>query len=350
MKVAVAQNRDRGGVLQAFGRPCPEKYGEKTIQMVANALEKAGHDVLVCEGDKTLIAVLETFMPPRSDGQPGGIVFNMAYGIQGECRYTHVPAMLEMAGVPYTGATPLGHAVSLDKVITKDLLLQAGIPTPGYTVMSSGDEGVGELRFPLVVKPRHESTSFGLRLAHNREELSEAVRAIVIAYNQAALVEEYIEGREFCVGLLGNRGIERLPVLEQDFTGCDVRMMTSDYKLHAVSAEPRKVCPAPISRSAATVLQDIAEATFRACHCRDYARVDFRVNEDGRPYVLEINSMASLGGGGSYVTAAAAAGYTYNALVARILDLALERYSDCWHPGMKWKATPADVPAGAVMA
>jgi D-alanine-D-alanine ligase len=126
-------------------------------------------------------------MPPAADGLPGGMVFNMAYGVQGDCRYTHVPAMLEMAGVPYTGSTPLGHALALDKVVTKDLLLQAGLPTPRYKVMVTGTDSVGELRFPLVVKPRHESTSFGLARVNDRAELAHAVRAVVEAYRQAAL-------------------------------------------------------------------------------------------------------------------------------------------------------------------
>ena len=326
MKVAVVQNRDSGGVIQHFGRPCSEKYGEKTIRLVADSLSDGGHEVLVCEGDKSLIPVLENFMPPAADGLPGGMVFNMAYGIQGDCRYTHVPAMLEMAGVPYTGSTPLGHALALDKVVTKDLLVQAGLPTPRYRVMVTAKEGIDDLRFPLVVKPRHESTSFGLTLVNERAELAAAVRAIVEAYQQAALVEEYIEGREFCVGLLGNDDLECLPVIEQDFAGCDVHMMTYAYKFHNSTREPRKLCPAPIDRAAEKALHDIAAATFRACHCRDYARVDFRMDETGRLYVLEINSMASLGAGGSYVAAAMAAGYTYTSLVNRILGVAHRRY------------------------
>lgn len=334
MKVAIVCNRDFSGIVQAFGRPCPEKYGHKTIQLVDDVLCEAGHDTLVCEGDKHLISTLGGFMPPEPDGTPGGIVFNMSYGVQGECRYTHVPAMLEMAGIPYTGSTPLGHTLALDKVVTKDLLLRAGLPTPRFQVMATGRENIDALRFPLVVKPRHESTSFGLRLVHNRVDLAEAVQCIAEAYRQSALVEEYIEGREFCVGLLGNNPPECLPVLEQDFTGCDIRMMTFDYKFHKAGSEPRKVCPAPLKDAAAQRLEEIARATFETCHCRDYARVDFRMNEAGEPYVLEINSMASLGAGGSYVTSAIAAGYTYNGLVARILHVAHERYFGVPAPAM----------------
>src|SRR5262249_14757095 len=148
-----------------------------------------------------------------------GMVFNMAYGIQGNGRYTHVPAMLEMAGVPYTGSSPLGHALSLDKVITKRLLLEAGIPTPNFRVMRSSPEDSTEgLRFPVVVKPRHESTSFGLQLIAEPSGVGAAVEAIVAKYRQEALVEEYVAGREVCVALLGNDyATEVFPLVEQDF-------------------------------------------------------------------------------------------------------------------------------------
>src|SRR5215813_10346684 len=130
MRIAVVRNRERSGIINRFGQVSPEKYGNRTVQMVAEALADSGHEVAVLEGDKTLLAELEQFMPSGPDGHPTGIVFNMAYGIQGECRYTHVPAMLEMAGVPYTGSSPLGHALALDKVITKKLIRDAGVPTP----------------------------------------------------------------------------------------------------------------------------------------------------------------------------------------------------------------------------
>jgi len=328
MKIAVVHNRDNSGVLNRFGQVCPEKYGEKTINAVVGALQRAGHDVLLCEGDTTLFEVLDEFMPTGPECEPTGMVFNMAYGIQGNCRYTHVPAMLEMAGVPYTGSDPLGHALALDKVITKDLLRQAGIPTPNYCVMKNGDDSATGTRFPVIVKPRHESTSFGLRLVTEPEGLRDAVNAIVQQYQQDALVEEYIEGREVCVGLLGNGDdIEVLPLVEQDFGDRSVRLMTWEDKLHKGTFEPQKICPANVSWELEARLREISLATFRACHCRDYARVDIRIDEEGHPYVLEINSMASLGPTGSYVLAAQTAGYTMDGLVTRILGVASSRYS-----------------------
>src|SRR5262245_35936262 len=152
MNVAALRNRDVEGVSKRFGQPCPEKYGEQTVQRVVDALSVDGHAVALLEADKNLLSELEKFMPPDEKGLPTGIVFNMAYGIQGQCRYTHVPAMLEMAGVPYTGSSPLGHALALDEGITKKLIRDAGVPTPAYRVMRRGTESVGDLRFHGVVK------------------------------------------------------------------------------------------------------------------------------------------------------------------------------------------------------
>ena len=327
MRVAVVVNQVTTGVVNTFGPKCPEKYGAKAIQDVVQALEENGHRVLLCEGDKNLLAELGKFMPAEGDGRPGGMVFNMAYGIQGECRYTHVPAALEMAGVPYTGSSPLGHALALDKVITKILIRAAGVPTPDFEVMKRFDpRRPFGLRFPVVVKPRHESTSFGLQLVYDCEQLKEAVRMVVEQYQQEALVEEYIDGREVCVGLLGNQDMEFLPLVEQDFGVRQTKIITWEDKIHHTDAETRKICPAQIREDLNEKLKSISLATFRACQCRDYARVDIRIDKNETPYVLEINSMASLGGTGSYVLAASTAGYSFAELVDRILNVAHSRY------------------------
>ncbi len=327
MKVAVVHNTKKDGVINFFGQPCPENYAPRHIQLVIDALREAGHLVASVEGDKTMLATLEQFMPPCPEtGRPTGIVFNMAYGLQGECRYTHVPAMLEMAGIPYTGSSPMGHALALDKVITKVLMQNAGIPTPAYQVMGQPGQSDAGLTYPLVVKPVHESTSYGLRLVYSRQELDEAVEVIVQTYRQPALVEDYIDGREVCVALLGNDPIEALPIVELDFGQRQLKLNTWDDKFHKRVDEPTKICPAPLDEHLADRLREIAVATFRACHLKDYARVDIRIDKNGRPFVLEINSMASLGDGGSYMKAAMTAGYTHAQLVNRILDVTHRRY------------------------
>lgn len=324
MRIAVVRNRENRGVIARFGRPCPEVYGRQSVQRVIDGLREAGHEVGVFEGDMTMLPSLADYLAPDiTSGRPGGLVFNLSYGVQGDCRYTHVPGMLEMAGIPYTGSSPLGHTLALDKVITKILMVEAGVPTPKWRVLTGRGGDVAGLRFPLVVKPRHESSSFGLRLANTQTELDDAVDAIVGEYRQSALVEEYIAGREIAVAILGDRC---LPLVEIDFTGRHEAMMTHADKMHKSESEPMRLCPAPVDAALADTLREISLKTFHACHLRDYARVDIRVDESGRPFVLEINSMASLGWGGAYVMAARQAGYSWPELLSKIVDLAHLRY------------------------
>jgi D-alanine-D-alanine ligase len=205
--------------------------------------------------------------------------------------------------------------------------MEAGVPTPAFAVLSGPGGDVSKLRFPLVVKPRHESSSFGLCLVNNREELDAAVLAVVERYEQDALVEEYIAGREVAVGLLGNGPPECLPLVEIDFSGrTHLALMTHADKLHKSEDEPMRICPAPVDAALADKLREMSQRTFAACHCRDYSRVDIRIDPQGRPFMLEINSMASLGWGGAYVMAARQAGLSFSELVCKIVDCAHLRY------------------------
>lgn len=330
MRVAIVRNVDSTDVINRFGQPCPQppqpwpNWGKTTRSVVA-ALQEVGHETLLCEGDKTLLATLERFMPSDPQARPSGIVFNLAEGTHGEDRVTQVPAMLEMAGVPYTGSSPLGLGMTYDKVITKTLIRNSGVPTPNFRVMRLGTESTGDLRFPVVVKPRHEDNSFGLQLVHEPAQLRQAVEAIVTQYGQDALVEEYIDGREIAVGLLGNGELEVLPLVEHDFGDRETCLITWEAKYMGIET-PLKICPAQVGSSLATVLRDISVATFRACQCRDYARVDLRIDRSGRPFVLEINSMPGLGMHSCYATAAMTAGHSYSSLINRILDVAHTRY------------------------
>lgn len=346
MRIVVVHNGNHSGVIGRLGRPSPEKYSLRHVQMVVDALRRYGHEVHLVEGDIELFGNLRRLLPPNpEDGTPGGMVFNMAYGIQGDARYTHIPAMLELAGIPYTGSSPLGHSLALDKVITKILMSEAGVPTPNYRVLAHPEDSIDGLRFPLVVKPRHESTSYGLRLVQQPLELRDAVRNIVETYQQTALVEEYIDGREVCIGILGNETPLFLPPVELDFGDRDLKLMTWDDKFHKRLDEPRKVCPAPLAEDFLAELNAISLATFRACHLHDYARVDIRIDAAGRPFVLEINSMASLGDGGSYVAAAQAAGIDYAQLIQRIVEVTTERYRHVRAPSLATTASSASAAA-----
>jgi len=317
------------GVINRFGQPYPQPpqpwpQGRIADSVVA-ALQECGHETLLCEGDKGLLTTLERFMPPDPLARTSGMVFNLAEGIQGEYRFTHVPAMLEMAGVPYTGSSPLGHGLTDDKVISKTLMRDSGVPTPNFSIMRRGTESTDDLRFPVVVKPRHEDNSFGLQLVHEPAQLQQAVKMIVTKYAQDALVEEYIDGREIHVALLGNQEVEVLPMVEFELGEHEAPLLTWEAK-YLAAVQPPKTCPAKIESKLATLLRDISVATFRACQCRDYARVDLRLDRSGQPFVLEINSMPGLSTHSAYVLAAMTAGHSYSSLINGILDVAHRRY------------------------
>ncbi len=323
MKVAIIYNKDIKGVINTFGMQNKEFYSEATVKKVAQSLEKAGHNVAVLDGNKQIIERLENFMPSAREGEQMGMVFNMAYGIQGESRYTHIPSMLEMLGLPYVGSSPSGHALALDKVLTKIIWQKNNLPTPDFWVFNSAEEDMDRVVFPVIVKPKMESVSFGLRVVYNVDDLRDAVNFIVTEFNQQALAEQFIRGREFCVGLMGNSPVEAFPLLEIDLNGDPDAIQTTDDK----KRKPKgKICPANISAELAEKMQKISVEAFHALNLRDFARVDIRLDEDNNIYLLEINSMASLGQTGSYPTAAKVAGYDFENLVNKMLDVAAVRY------------------------
>ncbi|MCU4177048.1 ATP-grasp domain-containing protein [Carboxylicivirga sp. N1Y90] len=323
MKVALIYNKDIHGVINTFGMQNKEFYNENTVKKVAQSLEKAGHNVAVLDGNKQIIERLENFMPSVNEGEQMGMVFNMAYGIQGESRYTHIPSMLEMLGLPYVGSSPSGHALALDKILTKIIWKNNNLPTPDFWVFNTPEENMESVKFPVIVKPKMESVSFGLKVVYNQEDLREAVHFIVTEFSQQALVEQFIRGREFCVGLLGNSPVETFPVLEIDLDGDPDAIQTVDDKKHKPK---RKVCPANISAELSEKMQKISVDAFKALNLRDFARVDIRLDEEDNIYLLEINSMASMGESGSYPAAAKVAGYNYESLVNKMLDVASVRY------------------------
>ena len=323
MKVAIIYNKDLSGVINKFGMQNKEKYNPKTVRLVSEALEQGGHNAAVIDGNMDVIEQLQDFMPRVLEGERMGMVFNMAYGIQGESRYTHLPAMLEMLGIPYVGSTPSGHALALDKIITKIIMQKHGIPTPNFWVFSSDAEDMSAVEYPVIVKPKMEAVSYGLRIVSNEKDLREAVQFIVSEFKQQALVEQFIKGREFCVGLLGNNPPEAFPILEIDLEGDPEAIQSVTDK----KRKPReKICPAPISKELSAKMVEYTRSAFNALQLRDFARVDIRMDSDENIYLLEINSMASLGRTGAYVNAAAVAGYDYSALINRILDVAAVRY------------------------
>jgi len=326
MKVAVIYNRDSKSVINLFGMPNREKYGKKAIKRIVDGLKKYGHQVTALEGDKDLIKNLEHFMPKVLKGERPGMAFNLSYGIQGQARYTHVPGILEMVGVPYVGSGPLAHSLALDKVVAKMIFIQNGVPTPPFAVLDNPDFEIPNLTYPLIVKPKNEAVSMGIKIVNNEEELREAAQIIFDKFSQPVLVEQYIEGREINVGLLGNNPPETLPPCEIVFGTGGPAIYTIEDKKGKSGRTIEWLCPAPLTEEQTHRAQEIAKKAFTALGCYDTARVDMRLDAEGNFYVLEINSLPSLGEHGSYVIAAEKVGLDFPALINRIVEVASSRY------------------------
>lgn len=294
----------------------------ETIISIANALARQGHIVVHLEATPDLPRVLA-----EADVD---LIFNIAEGVEGRNREAQVPALCELLGIPYTGSDSATLAIALDKALGKKVLLQHDILTPRFQVMESARERLSpDMRFPLIVKPNAEGSSKGIgstSVVDTEEELRAAVKLIVERYRQPALVEEYIAGREFTVGLLGDKRPRVLPPMEIRFKKGDSRPVY-DY---AVKQEWEEhvyyECPAKLTEAEQKAMEKIARATFWALDCRDVARVDMRMDADGRIYVLEVNPLPGLTPGYSdLVLIAQAVGMEYDQLIAEIMQGGLRR-------------------------
>jgi D-alanine-D-alanine ligase len=326
MKIAVVYNRMSKKVINLFGMPNRETYGLKSIKRITDALKKGGHQVIALEGDKDLIDNLEDFMPQVLKGERPGMVFNLSYGIQGQARYTHVPGILEMVGIPYIGSGPLAHSLALDKVVAKMIFRQNGIPTPDFAVLDSPGFQMPDLTFPLIVKPKNEAVSFGIRIVNTEAELRDAAGVIFDKFQQPVLAEQYIAGREINVGILGNSPPEAFAPAELVFGEGGPDIYTYEDKIRRSGREVGVMCPAKLDEDLASHAQAIAIRAFNALGCYDCARVDMRMDNEGNLYILEINSLPSMGEHGSYVAAAEAMGMDFTALVNRLVEVASARY------------------------
>lgn len=302
-----------------------ELDSEQTVFAIRESLMAAGHQVQLVEGKlPELLQLLH---------DPVDIAFNICEGRHGRNREAHVPAVLEMLGVPATGSDVLTLAASLDKPTTKMLLLHNQVPTPRFQVFYSAlDVLAADLQFPLMVKPAHEGSSMGISSdsrVSTAAELRERVAHVTKHYHQPALVEEFIVGREFTVGVLGNDVLRTLPVMEISFEHVPPEangIYSYQYKREWTDRS-NFLCPAPIDDFTVRLLQETATRAYRAVGCRDLGRVDFRLAADGTPYVIEINPLPGLAPGFSdFPVAAEAAGMAYSDLINLILDNALHRY------------------------
>ncbi len=295
-----------------------------TVDRIAKALRAGGHRVVKIPYRPGLLSRLQRLNVD--------IVFNIAEGWEGRCREAIVPAVLDSLGIPYTGSDPLTLAVCLDKAVTKAIVSASGIPTPWCAKVNSMDElenlGTDSLTYPLFVKPAYEGSSKGVRGSSkvvDYQGLRDMVSWITTAYMQPALIEAFLPGREFTVGIVGNRDITVFPIME-------VRPMVETQPESFVYCYDTKhnnmeefLCPAPVTDELADAILDVAVKSYRALECRDLARVDVRLDGAGVPNFLEINPLPGLSTVSLFPVTAMASGLSFEDLIEKILEVAATR-------------------------
>ncbi|MEW6366445.1 MAG: ATP-grasp domain-containing protein [Acidobacteriota bacterium] len=301
------------------------------IRAIASALECEGFATRIINIQDDFERLLGALKEPRPDA-----VFNLVESFRYDARQeARVAALYELLGIPYTGSPPLTLAVCQRKGLTKQILKANGIPTPRYKLVARRPiPRLSGLRYPLIVKPSSEDASLGIHeksIVENREQLENRVNLVLTQYRQPALIEEFVAGRELGISVLGNRGPQVLPVEEVDFSGLPPEywgIVTFESKwnpLHEVFHKADLICPARLPRVVKRRVRDVALRTYQILGCRDYARIDMRLDKESRLYVLEVNPNPDLTEGVAFMASAAAAGLTFGATLRRIVEEALAR-------------------------
>lgn len=312
----------------------PWETVEEEMQLIQRCLEERGHDVTmvnICDSFDTMLDALRSNHPD--------VVMNLVEFFRDDAELEHdVPALFELLGIEYTGNRPLALSLCQKKPHAKALLQAAGLPVPRGALIEAPEQAEHlDLRYPLMVKPAFDDASGGIdsgSVVHDLDQLRARVHRMVTEHKQPALVEEYIDGREIHCAILG---ATPLPLYEMQFKGgldehgkplpkiITYRAKWDPYSRdhHAVEG----ICPPPgLSPELTAKIQEIALRAFHALGCRDYARVDMRVDDrTQQPYILEVNPNPDLADSCAFTASANASGRTYAQLICELIDLALAR-------------------------
>jgi D-alanine-D-alanine ligase len=303
-----------------------------TIEGVREALASRHEEVELVEADDGAYEKLKKLKPQ--------LVFNMAEGFFGESRESHLPAMMEMLGIPYTGSAPLTLALCLNKARAKQILAYCSIPNPEFFVIESTKEVPAGSNFPLIVKPLYEGSSKGIRddsIVRSPAELRRKVKTVIDEYGQPALVEEYLEGREFTVALLGNgEGLRALPPVEINYSALPAGVNPIySYEAKWILDRPETpldifTCPAKVDAELEGRITETAKRAFHALGVRDWCRTDMRLDSGGTSHVLELNPLPGIlpdpKQNSCFPKAARAGGMDFTTLVNTVVEVARKRY------------------------
>ncbi len=346
MKIALLYSSKTGMEASLGKRPGNEKRDEEdepppdllaecdsdeTIQAIQQVLQER-YQVFPIEADDKAYARLKRLRPH--------LVFNFAERVFGPNRESHIPTICEMLEIPYTGSDPLTLGICLDKSRTKEILSYYRIPNPGFWVVGSAESLPRDIRLPAIVKPMFEGSSKGIKdnaVVRTPVELTERVAEVVRLYDEPAIVERFLGGREFTVGVLGNHpDIEVLPIVEIDHSQLPPGA-TPIYSYEAkwiwdTPAKPLEIfhCPADIPGELRRRIEHLVTRTVTVLRIRDWCRIDVRCDDAGVPNILEVNpipgALPNPEDNSCLPKAARTAGYTYSGLIHRVVDEACGRY------------------------
>lgn len=302
----------------------------ETIQAVADALASR-HRVSLVNADLDAFEKLRALRPD--------LVFNIAEGLYGASREAQIPALLEMLQLPYTGSDPVTLGICLDKHRTKEILAYHNVATPRFVLIREAAQLPAGMRYPLMVKPTLEGSSKGVTdkaLVHNAGELQTQLDWVWCNYRQPALVEEFLSGREFTVAMIGNGDDLRvLPIVEIDFS----TLPSGANPIYSYEAKwiwdreeaPLQIfsCPAPLDPMLQRSIETLCTRAFRHLGCRDWSRIDVRLDADGVPNIIEINPLPGVlprpEQNSCFPKAARAAGLSYQEMILSVVDAASRR-------------------------
>ena len=346
MKIALLYSSKKGMEASLGKRHGNEKRDEE---------DEPPPDLLAeCDSDETILAIQQVLQeryqvfPIEADDKAytrlkrlkPHLVFNFAERIFGPNRESHIPTICEMLEIPYTGSDPLTLGICLDKSRTKEILSYYRIPNPGFWIVESAASLPRDIRLPAIVKPMFEGSSKGIKnnaVVRTTAQLYERVAEVVRLYDQPAIVERFIGGREFTVGVLGNApDPEVLPIVEIDHSQLPPGA-TPIYSYEAkwiwdTPAKPLEIfhCPADIPEELRRRIGHLVARTVSVLRIRDWCRIDVRCDDAGVPNILEANpipgALPNPEDNSCLPKAARTAGYTYSGLIHRVVDEACGRY------------------------
>lgn len=327
MKIALIYNR-------LFKAPTEEEHKinqirrKRHIQTISETVQASGHEVQFIDDDAELQENLQALDPD--------LVFLQTFRVDPGAVILKIQQLLEALNIPYTGSPPEACRLAQNKLLAKQQLMRAGLPTPGYILVEKSqylDKKPDHLQYPLFIKPMYGGCSMGIHHdnpVNSDREFQRVLSETLSHTGQSVLVEEFMSGREFTAGVLGNNPPDVLPLIEFVDEGKEknqVPFRMFDAKTDAETQENIQ-CPADVLDEKAEEIQRLAVRAFSALGCRDYARVDLRLDGSGSPHILEVNVHPSLLPTSSLPIMADKAGIDYPQLMEHIFQIALSRFRD----------------------